>query len=247
MDLTPSTPPSDKREALKWHNRRAIVVAAAVLAREHGLHGFTVNDLATAAGVSRRTIFNHFSGVEDAVQASFVDAISSLYNDFEAQIADERFADLAEAFERFAQAAQQLDVVGTVTQALLPLLPDPHGVSGRQGDHAVPLPSRGSKDLEILAVRVTDSASRSIVGLLGERVEHADPFQAHLMGEQLITAMTVCADRWFAQTQGELTEDTRRLWHAMWEQAIRCLRDGFVHDAAAEPSALHEHTNMKGL
>lgn len=37
------------------------------LTDEHGLDGFTMDDLATAAGVSRRTLFNYFPGKLDAV------------------------------------------------------------------------------------------------------------------------------------------------------------------------------------
>lgn len=37
------------------------------LTDEHGLDGFTMDDLAEAAGVSRRTLFNYFPGKLDAV------------------------------------------------------------------------------------------------------------------------------------------------------------------------------------
>ena len=37
------------------------------LADEHGLDGFTMDELAAAAGVSRRTLFNYFPGKIDAV------------------------------------------------------------------------------------------------------------------------------------------------------------------------------------
>ena len=44
-----------------------ITRTAQELACTHGLDGFTVDDLASAAGVSRRTVFNHFPGKIDAV------------------------------------------------------------------------------------------------------------------------------------------------------------------------------------
>jgi AcrR family transcriptional regulator len=37
------------------------------LADEHGIDGFTMDELAAAAGVSRRTLFNYFPGKNDAV------------------------------------------------------------------------------------------------------------------------------------------------------------------------------------
>lgn len=230
MDLTPSTPPSDKREALKWHNRRAIVDAAARLARERGISGFTVNDLAEAAGVSRRTIFNHFTGVEEAVQASFLDAMSGLYGQFHSIIGQQRFADLPTAYERFAEAAAQLDVIGTVCQALLPFLPDakPECTGSTDGAKPASVPERGTTELELLAVRSTDAAAREIVGLLHDQVDAADPFEAHLLAEYLITTLTVAADRWFAATHGELTQDTRALWQELLQRGMHSLGRGFA-------------------
>lgn len=44
-----------------------ITLCAVRLADEHGLDGFTMDELAEAAGVSRRTLFNYFPGKVDAV------------------------------------------------------------------------------------------------------------------------------------------------------------------------------------
>jgi AcrR family transcriptional regulator len=44
-----------------------ITLCALRLTDEHGIDGFTMEDLATAAGVSRRTLFNYFPGKLDAV------------------------------------------------------------------------------------------------------------------------------------------------------------------------------------
>lgn len=44
-----------------------ITACALRLTDEHGLDGFTMEDLAGAAGVSRRTLFNYFPGKLDAV------------------------------------------------------------------------------------------------------------------------------------------------------------------------------------
>ncbi|QOK22529.1 TetR/AcrR family transcriptional regulator [Janibacter indicus] len=47
--------------------RSAIITAAQRLAVDCGYAGFTVEDLARAVGVSRRTLFNHVSSKEEAV------------------------------------------------------------------------------------------------------------------------------------------------------------------------------------
>ncbi|GAA1724918.1 TetR/AcrR family transcriptional regulator [Aeromicrobium alkaliterrae] len=51
----------------KRSTQRAISASARDLALEHGLDGFTMDDLATSVGVSRRTLFNYVPGKIDAV------------------------------------------------------------------------------------------------------------------------------------------------------------------------------------
>lgn len=65
--------PSTRREQNKAATREAIAAAALAFLRTRELGGFTVDDVAAAAGVSRRTFFNYFSSVEAAV-ASFTQA-----------------------------------------------------------------------------------------------------------------------------------------------------------------------------
>ena len=66
MTTAPST---DGRGALREQRRAAIIDAARGLATEHGSDGFTVDQVAQLAGVSRRTVFNHFAGVDDLLVA----------------------------------------------------------------------------------------------------------------------------------------------------------------------------------
>ena len=56
-----------RRASHRQRDRRRINTCAQPLAEEHGLDGFTMDDLADAAGVSRRTLFNYFPGKDAAV------------------------------------------------------------------------------------------------------------------------------------------------------------------------------------
>jgi AcrR family transcriptional regulator len=47
--------------------RRRMIVEARRATVEHGLHGFTIEQLCETVGVSRRTFFNHFGSKDDAV------------------------------------------------------------------------------------------------------------------------------------------------------------------------------------
>ncbi len=62
--------PTSRRELNKAATRDAIATAALNFLRNRDFKAFTVDDVAAAAGVSRRTFFNYFSSVEAAV-ASF--------------------------------------------------------------------------------------------------------------------------------------------------------------------------------
>ncbi|PRZ41522.1 TetR family transcriptional regulator [Antricoccus suffuscus] len=55
------------RDARRRETRRRIVDAALRLTAEHGFDGFTIDELAVAAGISRRTFFNYFPAKEDAL------------------------------------------------------------------------------------------------------------------------------------------------------------------------------------
>ena len=62
----PATAPSG-RAARRLATELRITRCAQVLAEAHGLDGFTMEDLASSAAVSRRTLFNYFPGKLDAV------------------------------------------------------------------------------------------------------------------------------------------------------------------------------------
>src|SRR6476646_7144541 len=57
----------DRRASHRRETARRINTCAQQLAEQHGLDGFSMEDLADAAGVSRRTLFNYFPGKDAAV------------------------------------------------------------------------------------------------------------------------------------------------------------------------------------
>lgn len=61
----------DSATKRRVENANRITLHAQTLADQHGLDGFTMDDLATAADVSRRTLFNYFPGKIDAVLGDF--------------------------------------------------------------------------------------------------------------------------------------------------------------------------------
>lgn len=56
----------DHRTSKREETARRIMLSAQRLATEHGLDGFTMDELAEAAGVARRTLFNYYPSKVDA-------------------------------------------------------------------------------------------------------------------------------------------------------------------------------------
>lgn len=56
----------DHRASKREETARRIMLSAQRLATEHGLDGFTMDELAEAAGVARRTLFNYYPSKVDA-------------------------------------------------------------------------------------------------------------------------------------------------------------------------------------
>jgi AcrR family transcriptional regulator len=65
--MSESATTATSREERRAATAHQITVHAQRLTDERGLDGFTLDDLAAAAGVSRRTLFNYFPGKVDAV------------------------------------------------------------------------------------------------------------------------------------------------------------------------------------
>ncbi|RYJ06280.1 MAG: TetR family transcriptional regulator, partial [Actinomycetales bacterium] len=61
------------RELKKVETAHRITLCAQRLTDEHGLDGFTMDDLAEASEVSRRTLFNYFPSKADAVLGAHPD------------------------------------------------------------------------------------------------------------------------------------------------------------------------------
>jgi len=67
MLISVTTTTADPRSRRRTANHAALATTTLALASEHGLDGFTVDDVAREAGISRRTFFNHFASKEEAV------------------------------------------------------------------------------------------------------------------------------------------------------------------------------------
>lgn len=77
------------RERNKARTRRALLDSARSLAAERGLHRVTVEEIARTAGVSRRTFFNYFGGLEALLAAATAEPLQRLAESFLRRPAEE--------------------------------------------------------------------------------------------------------------------------------------------------------------
>jgi AcrR family transcriptional regulator len=89
--------PVSRRELNKAATRQAITGSTLALLRRHGPGNFTVEDIAEAAGISRRTFFNYFSSTEAAIASVTNGFLDSALEQFRRRPADEPILESARA------------------------------------------------------------------------------------------------------------------------------------------------------
>jgi AcrR family transcriptional regulator len=207
-------PPADGREALKFHNRRAIIDAAAALAEERGLGSFTVTDLAERAGVARRTIFNHFASADDAVYARCSELLGVIVDSF-AGISDPdvppRAPGPGTVLEQLIEVVERPELIQVMSQIAR--------LIGGQGNHPA-------------AVLWTHEVSRTITArlaaVIAERSPGADPFTVTLLASSLLNSVEVTFVEWVQETEATVTPASRERWQALLRTALEHLRHGFA-------------------
>lgn len=206
--------PKDKRGALKWHNRRAMVMAAGELSDHHGIQGFSVDDLAAKAGVSRRTIFNHFSSAEDAGYEYLSELVTQLIEAVLAELPDpsERGEQTLGSVYRDLCAAMR---TRSPVEALHPLLLQVTEV-------------KESPTAALWTFRVTSAATERLAHVLRERLPDHDQLELQLVATSIINSMSVCMDAWLLRTGGELNDRSRGIWDELMSKALCVLGRGFT-------------------
>lgn len=209
--------PHDRRAALKARHRAAIVAAARQLLDERGAAGFTTDDLAARADVSRRTVFNHFSHLEDVVVAcvegELETAISAVEADLAASAVRSGPLDDLEATLTTPAVAAALSWLGRTLSA----------------------PGR-----EAAAERVRQQAmlrfGAGAAQRLAERYPGTTPLQLDLLTTTVMNGMTVVATAWIEETGGGLDEASRLRWAELLDLLFTAVRHGFAPDGAATSS-----------
>ncbi|NYJ33691.1 TetR/AcrR family transcriptional regulator [Nocardiopsis aegyptia] len=207
-------PAPDRREALKAKHRRAIVAAAAELMTEIGGTDFTVDQLAVRADVSRRTVFNHFTTVDDITVEVFHEMLGAVLDNVDANFAASaaEHPDDTSMFDQLAGALRATDLVTTITELTRIFGPD----DGRRSARQAVLFERAVSDLGIRIAAIT----------LRHHPE-ADPLEVDLMCGALVGGALVVVRHWEQNTGGVDSAESRRVWDELLERMISVNRAGF--------------------
>ncbi|NYE36202.1 AcrR family transcriptional regulator [Nocardioides cavernae] len=203
------TPSGDGRRASRDERHRALVDAARALASEHGAHGFTVDRVAAAAGVSRRTVFNHFAGLDQLLVAVCEQVLAEVTTDLLAGV-DRLTAELPPG-EAGSRAA--VDAVGEACRGVdLPTaIVTIHHLLG------------GPRELDERAAGISRTAFEHVGGRLRsrllERAPGLDPLDLELALALLTNGLALIAGHWLEQ-HPDLTTDVPPAARADWDRLL---------------------------
>lgn len=208
----------DRRAALKDRHRAALVAAARQLLDERGAAGFTTDDLAARADVSRRTVFNHFSHLEDVVvacvEAELETTISAVELELGAAAVRSGPLDDLEATLTTPGVATALSWLGRTLSA-----PGREAAAERVRQQAMHRFGAGA------AVR------------LGQRYPEVTPLELELLTSCVMNGMAVVATAWLQETGGSLDAASRRRLADLLDVLFTAARHGFGRLATAPTSS----------
>lgn len=210
----PAEPPTDgaptpsRRELNRLATQAAIVSATLTLAEDHAWNAVTVDRVAEAAGVSRRTFFNYFGSLEDALHQPLRDLVAAA-----ARRMDER-KDAAVAGE---------SVIGLLADTLAEVITlDLLAPTAR-----VLLLVRDHPGLRDAGLRTWDDCVRALVPAPGEGSPAARLYVSTLV-RAAVAAAQAAFETWAETLTSPLHDDDVAALRSRLAEAMGLLRDGFA-------------------
>ena len=194
-----------RREQNKTATRRAIADATLGLVRARGAGQFTVDDIAEAAGISRRTFFNYFPSTSAALNVTMEDFLDGVLGHFQARPHNENIVD-----SMLNALSQPADPANLAVMAEL------HGLAEEHPDMAR------------VHLEAWDQAEHRIVDSLRTRLgQDTDPFYTGTLVAAVLACGRSAFAEWQRRTQGAINPQTLKLLEELFSEAIGFLRDGF--------------------
>lgn len=183
---------------------------------------FTVDELAERADLSRRTVFNHFSSIDDVVTEVCGDALNAVVETL-ASVPPEGDHGEGAMMEEMAAAFRSTDLVSPMAY-LTRMLGAPTGD---------PSPRQALMTLRVF----TEVSNRLLTAMLRRRPE-ADKLAVHLLVGSVAGGVAVLYRHWAAETGAVDTPASRRVWARHLEQLIGAVQNGHA-PSSASPHSLH--------
>lgn len=211
-----SRPPSEgtsRRELNKAATRQAITAAALALLRSNGPGNFTVEDIADAAGISRRTFFNYFSSTEAAIAAVTFGFLDKALQQFRLRPAGEPFLESARA--------ALMELADPMTVAPLAEL--------YNLGQAYPQLSRSE-------LEAWDHSTAQIIAAARERLSEGDELDElylRALAGSVISCGKAAMDVWFLRCGGSLTPESLSTLRQLLIDSLGLLGSGFASPGTA--------------
>ncbi|WP_185017430.1 TetR/AcrR family transcriptional regulator [Curtobacterium sp. ZW137] len=205
----------DRRAALKAKHRAAIVQAARDLVEERGGRGFSVDELAARADVARRTVFNHFSSLDEVLLTVCEEVLSVIIDRFLADMANTPVGDgtRSSMFDEIESAARGADLARAIVR-MKSIIGEPDDVADARA--AILTQTAFSRVTERLRVEVR------------RRHPAADALDAALLVESLMSGIVVIAEHWLQTTGPRLDQEALDHWDALLARLVHSVRSGYM-------------------
>lgn len=202
-----STPASPSRRELNKSSTRARIAKATLdLVRTNGPGHFTIDDIASAAGVSRRTFFNYFYSAEAAMAVAMEDFLEDVLGHFQARPADEH-------------------IVESMLQALT-RPSDPDRLSVMAELYAL---AQENPEMMRFQLEAWNRAEQRIVASLRQRLGgDADPFYTSALVGAVLSCGRSAFEQWQRITGGSINPASVQRLEELFAEVIGFLRDGFA-------------------
>jgi AcrR family transcriptional regulator len=202
----------DRRAELKARHRLAILDAADALIRERGKPRFSVDELAERANVARRTIFNHFSSLDDVILTTCTRVLSTVVDEFRETAAALPVGDGSRAslFNEITASLRAIDLPSVVSYLWGVLAEE--GDAGRSANAVQQVFTRTSEQLAVeMAARSTE----------------LDEFDVAILVSSLMNGIAVVSRYWMVETGATLDDASRARWDELIDRLITNVSTGY--------------------
>jgi AcrR family transcriptional regulator len=211
-------PVPSRRELNKAATRQAITDAAMELLRTRGPGNFTVEDIADAAGISRRTFFNYFGSTEAA-------------------LASVTFGFLDTALQQFRLRPAGEPILESARAALVELA-DPMTVAPVAELYSL---GQTNPQLNRSELEAWDHCTAQIINAARERFAltaggDIDELYLRALAGSIISCGKAALDVWFARRGGDLGPASLAALRQLLIDSMGLLGSGFASHSPATPS-----------